>query len=79
MGYTQIGLNLLFGADYYISKHLYLGVELGFGFNSTSYKDNTITVVIPNTTTTPTTNPGSSAFNLGVNYNSFLRLGWAFD
>jgi hypothetical protein len=28
----SFGLNALMGVDYYVSDHLYLGAELGFGF-----------------------------------------------
>lgn len=71
--YTMIGLNLVFGTDYYVTKNLYMGAELGFGFISTSYKD----ISYPSGTTTITI-PGASESNLGVNFNSAIRLGWAF-
>ncbi|MEI6696429.1 MAG: hypothetical protein WCO13_10190 [Bacteroidota bacterium] len=76
-GYTIIGLNLLFGADYYIAKHIYMGAELGFGFQSASGKDIVTTNVVSGVSTA-VTNPGSSSFNLGVNFNSAFRLGWSF-
>lgn len=73
MGYTMFGINLLFGADYYVAKHLYLGAEIGFGFFNYSYKDTEVT----SGTTTKTT-PNGSDMNMGVNFNSAIRLGWAF-
>jgi hypothetical protein len=35
-GYNRIGLNLLFGADYYFTDMMYVGFEAGLGFGSTS-------------------------------------------
>ena len=37
-GFTRIGLFGVIGADYYITKALYLGVEAGWGLSNTSYK-----------------------------------------
>jgi len=76
--YTKIGFNIICGTDYYVAKHLYLGVEVGLGLSSTSYKDVTTTYTIPNTTITPTTTPGGSNTSVGVVYNSLIRLGWSF-
>ena len=75
--YTMIGLNIICGTDYYVAKHLYLGVEVGLGFGSYSYKDITTTATAGGASTS-VTNPGGSNFTLGVTYNSFLRLGWSF-
>ncbi len=35
-GFTRVGLNILFGADYYFSDAIYLGFEAGLGFSRTS-------------------------------------------
>jgi len=76
-GYTRFGLNLFVGTDYYIAKHFYIGAEFGFGLQSTSNKDVTVISSLASVSSTSTT-PGSSAFNLGANFNSALRLGWSF-
>lgn len=76
-GSTTFGLNLLLGADYYISKSLYLGTEVGFGFSSTSTADDEVTNATGPGTATVTTVNGSS-FNLGPNFNSSIRLGFLF-
>jgi hypothetical protein len=34
---TTVGLNLLFGADYYFSDAIYLGFEAGLGFSKTTF------------------------------------------
>jgi hypothetical protein len=38
-GFNSIGLNLLFGADYYFTDMLYVGFEAGLGFGSTNVID----------------------------------------
>jgi outer membrane protein W len=40
---TSFGLRVLTGADYYITKKVFLGVEAGLNFMSEKAKDNTIT------------------------------------
>jgi hypothetical protein len=74
-GYFSLGLNALIGADYYISKKLFMGVEMGFGLQTitksevteeeTGYPDETIS-------------EKSNAMEIGVNFNSAIRLGYAF-
>lgn len=74
-GYFTLGLNFLIGADYYISKKLFMGVEMGFGLQTitnsevteeeTGYPDETIS-------------EKSNAMEIGVNFNSAIRLGYAF-
>ena len=40
--YSSLGLNLLFGADYYFSDAIYVGFEAGLGFGTTSFGNHTI-------------------------------------
>lgn len=75
--YSIFGLNLLFGADYYITKSLYMGAEMGLGFQSRSGKDITFTATTGGVSNSYKV-PGGSETNLGVNFNSAIRLGWAF-
>ncbi|MFZ4398687.1 MAG: hypothetical protein ACOYO1_01535 [Bacteroidales bacterium] len=75
--FTNVGLNLLVGADYYFTKHIYMGAEFGFGFHSMSYKDVVTTNVVSGASTSVTA-LGNSSTTLGVNYNSAIRLGWSF-
>lgn len=51
-GFFRFGLIGVTGADYYFTKGLYLGVELGWGFTSTSYK--AVEYTRTNSTTTGT-------------------------
>lgn len=76
-GSTTFGLNLVLGADWYFSKHIYMGTEVGFGFASTSMKDDEVTNPGGPGTDTQTTINGSE-FNLGPNFNSSIRLGFLF-
>ncbi len=41
--FRYLGLNLLFGADYYFSDAIYLGFEAGLGFGSTTFGNHSIT------------------------------------
>jgi len=76
---TSFGPNLFMGTDFYISDHLYLGAELGFGLlfdgkgkTKTSY-DN------PEIPTEDTETVGNTTqLNWGPNYQGTIRLGWVF-
>jgi len=45
---STFGINAVAGVDYYIADHLYLGAELGFGFQSKRYKDAEVTLASNN-------------------------------
>lgn len=73
-GFTRIGANVLIGADYYIARWLYMGVEIGYGFQSVVFSD--IETTSFNTgSSTPPIEGGSSLF-FGPNFNSSVRLGF---
>jgi len=74
-GFTRFGANFLMGADYYIVKRLYLGLEIGYGFQLVNSSDISVT---PVSGTPPQPNKGGSTFQLGSNFNSSLRLGFVF-
>ena len=73
-GSTTFGLNLVLGADWYFSKHIYMGTEVGFGFASTSNADTEVTPP----TGSSVTSPNGSSFDLGPTFNSAIRLGFLF-
>lgn len=75
--YSQFGLNVILGTDFYVSKNLYIGAEVGFGFANTSFKEIEVSTTTGSITNTITT-PKSKDFSLGFNYNPCIRLGWAF-
>ena len=79
---SYFGLRLITGADYYIAKKLYLGVEVGLAFLSTSQKDtvtSTQTTVgsVVNTSVT-TIAPDSSGFQFSPRLTGGVRLGYQF-
>jgi hypothetical protein len=41
-GFTNIGFNILFGADYYFSDAIYMGFEAGLGFGKTTFGNHNI-------------------------------------
>jgi hypothetical protein len=75
--FFNLSLNGILGCDYYISRHLYLGIEAGYGFSLLSSSDIATTDISGGTTTT-NTNEGGTSYNLGPNFNSAIRLGFAF-
>ncbi len=77
-----VGLNALIGTDFYVSKHLYLGVEAGYGLYVISTLGNKATVVVDGGATTTTPTDGATAVrlgtNLGTNVNGAIRFGFVF-
>ncbi|MCA4898075.1 MAG: hypothetical protein ACK514_07080 [Bacteroidota bacterium] len=74
-GFTRFGANFLIGADYYVVKRLYLGLEIGYGFQVVNSSDISVTLY---SGTAPAPAKGGSTFQLGPNFNSALRLGFVF-
>ncbi len=85
-GFIRVGVNLVAGFDCYVTKHLYLGTELGFGFQMVKNSDYKKTTAYPSTVTPPTPDPvgnpdpadQGSEMNIGPNFNSAIRLGFIF-
>jgi opacity protein-like surface antigen len=78
-GSTTFGLNILAGTDFYFADNIYLGAELGFGFQTTSFKDTTdeTTGIDDFEDPDPALNGSNSAW--GPNVQGTLRLGWLFN
>lgn len=74
-GFTRFGANFLIGADYYVAKRLYLGLEFGYGFQVVNSSDITVKFV-SGSAGQPI--KGGGIFQLGPNFNSALRLGFVF-
>ncbi|HNP18415.1 MAG TPA: hypothetical protein PKL31_08290 [Fulvivirga sp.] len=70
-GYTRIGFNLITGMDVYILKSLYLGTEIGYGFELLKNAD----IEFSNGQQTI---DGGSSLKFGPNFNSSIRLGYIF-
>jgi hypothetical protein len=86
-GFFRAGVNLVAGFDCYITKHLYLGTELGFGFQYIKNSDYNKSTAYPSSVVIPsgTPDPGNpdpvtqgSEMNIGPNFNSAIRLGYIF-
>jgi opacity protein-like surface antigen len=78
-GSTTFGLNILAGTDFYFADNIYLGAELGFGFQTTSNKDTETTIegIDDAEDPDPLINGSNSAW--GPNVQGTLRLGWLFN
>ncbi|MBC7391643.1 MAG: hypothetical protein H7329_20775 [Opitutaceae bacterium] len=93
-GFTRIGLFGVIGADYYITKALYLGLEASWGVSSTSYKavevNRTGSIGAGATTAVPAPTAatdysskddgkkGGSSLVITPNVNASFRLGFWF-
>lgn len=72
-GFTRIGLNAIIGADFYVTKRVYVGTEFGFGFQSTNFSDIEATY-----SSDYEKIRGGSDLQVGPNFNSSIRLGFVF-
>ena len=87
-GFLRIGANVVAGFDCYITKHVYLGTELGFGFQMVNMSDYTKETEYPSSypaIVAPMVDPGNpepasqgKEMNVGPNFNSAIRLGYIF-
>lgn len=72
--YRSFGFNAVLGTDIYIVKHLYLGFELGVGYNTIKYKE--IEVNVDNAL--DERYPESTENKIGLNVKNAIRLGFWF-
>jgi hypothetical protein len=77
-GYFRFGVNLVGGADYYISKNLYLGAEVGWGIQSVSLSTIKTELSGFEGATTPKDFERGGTLSVGTNFIGAFRLGWAF-
>ncbi|MDR1341234.1 MAG: hypothetical protein LBK58_14445 [Prevotellaceae bacterium] len=73
------GVGVFSGFNYYFSKNLYVGAELGLSFRSQSLKHESIETTIDGDreTSDPLENK-VRARSFGTSCNPFIRLGWSF-
>lgn len=76
--YTSIGLRGVIGADYYIAKRLFLGVEAGLGFAYEKQGKSETTTRVGNTTTTTKFDSAGSTNTISPSVITGLRVGFAF-
>ncbi|MNK18503.1 hypothetical protein D3C87_367100 [compost metagenome] len=77
-GTTSIGLRGVIGADYYIAKRLFLGVEAGLGFAYEKAGKGEITTTAAGVTTTVKTKSAGSNFDINPSVITGVRIGFAF-
>ena len=68
----SIGTNLLLGSDFYLLKNMYLGFEIGLGYDNQQYEK--VTIHMTNTVNS-TVYPSYKMSSLRFIYNNSLRLG----
>jgi outer membrane protein W len=68
------GLFAMAGFDWYVMSNMYLGLELGLGFNANYEGKMKITA----TDQDDYEYPGGSNARFGTNYNGGVRIGWRF-
>ena len=71
-GYTQFGVGVFTGANFYVYKKLYVGAEIEFAFSNTSWKK----IETSNGTTSTEIAPKATGTELKFAVNPALRLGW---
>ena len=76
-GAYTIGANLLVGADFYLTKGIFIGAEFGYGFQYQNYGESTATS-FDGTSTVIRTLPMGSRKGLNLFANPGIRLGIAF-
>ena len=74
---SMIGLNLVAGTDYYFAENIYVGLELGLGFGTTTYKAEETVVTVAGSSTTSLESPSKESA-IGNNFIGNFRLGWRF-
>ena len=71
------GINLLVGADYYITEKVYLGAEFGYGFLSEGRGKTTVEYENPSSGQKNTEEKGNTrTFDWGPNYQGTIRIGF---
>ena len=76
---SSMGVNLVGGVDYYFAQNFYLGLELGWGFSSTTWKsgESSATDGIPAVIVKNVTNESKES-GMSNNAVAAFRLGWRF-
>ena len=74
-GAYNIYVGAVFGADYYIVPHLYVGAELAYGFGYSSFGNREVYNSYTNTTVINTLGSG---MGFGLQANPGIRIGLKF-
>lgn len=68
----SLGTNLLLGSDFYLLKNMYLGFEIGLGYNYQKFEKITLTTT---SSVEPAVAPSYHMTSLKFIYNNSIRLG----
>ncbi len=77
-GFSQFGLNLLAGFDFYIAKNFYFGYEMAFGYSSLKHKDIEVTITPENDNDNLRPETDSKEMAFGAKLLNGIRLGFIF-
>lgn len=77
-GYVSAGVRGIVGADYYIAKRLYLGVEAGFGFLYEHEGKTKINSTINDVNTKTESKSAGSSYTIKPSVITGVRVGFAF-
>ncbi len=72
------GINVFTGVDVYLCKGLYLGFELGLGYDSTNTQRGSATTTSGSNTNEVKGNQADLTTNFGFQATPSLRVGWCF-
>jgi outer membrane protein W len=75
---SMFGVNLVAGTDFYFAQNFYIGLELGLGFNSTTWKDAVRETVTGSNAAVKTVTPETKQSTFANNFIGSFRLGWRF-
>ncbi|HLP55970.1 MAG TPA: hypothetical protein VK151_13125 [Fluviicola sp.] len=74
---SMFGVALVAGTDFYFAENFYLGLELGLGWSSMTWKEGEATTGFGGTTT-KTVTPESKWSGIDTGATGTFRLGWRF-
>lgn len=74
---SRIGINLIFGTDYYFTESIYVGGEFTWGWGINTFKDITDTQTVPPSAESKSVTLGGSSSGFGI-LTSAVRLGVKF-
>lgn len=77
-GGFSFGISAFTGIDYHFTNNLYIGAELGFGYNSFKSKEVKTKAVVGNTTIENTNKDYTSTSDLDFYCTPAVRIGWTF-
>ena len=76
--FNTLGFGIFTGFNYYFSKNIYVGAEIGIDIANTSYKNAVVTTNQNGTISTTESKSDLSSLGLATTFNPSIRLGWAF-